>query len=215
MEFFISQYNRRVSDDSSIKRVLTIFAVIMVILSAFTLCNVDLVNWNMVWGKNLLECIRQGKIRDFAVIMEKLERPTNYNIALNFSFALWELPLYLVELAIGKTISYIIYAAWYKVLIIMVTIFTIKKIRAIISELVEESQRRRYVEIATILYIVSPIALLASIGQGQVDFLGNFLFVSGILCFVKQDYRGMTLWVSLAAVVKGLCKNLFRSIRNV
>ncbi len=223
-----SKITEILSNDSLIRKLLKVIIVFLIILSAFTLCNVDLANWNMVWGKTLLECIRTGKVRDFALILEKNGTPTNYNIVLNLSFSVWEFPIYLIEMITGRVISYYIYAAWYKVLIIIVTIITLKRFRMIIGEIAPVYNRDYYIELCTFLYLLSPVLLLASIGQGQVDFLGNYFFVNAIYAFMKNNFRNMTLWISIALIVKGFAlffyfpvlilvfgKDLFRIFKHI
>ncbi len=187
-------------DDRTVFRILYACIVILVVLSAFTVCHIDLSYWNMTWGKTFLECIHSGKLRYFAIALEEKGTPTNYSFLMNLSFSFWIIPIYIIEVLIGKTISYYVYAAWYKVFIIIITLLTVKSFKEVIFKLYGDKNKS---EVSAVLYLLSSMVLLGSIADGQVDFLGMYFFMKGMLCFVNKEYVKMSLFSSLAIIVKG------------
>ena len=98
-----------------------ITCITIIILSAFTLCHADLIGWNVTWGKQFLECIKNGNIREFQLILEAKNMPTNYNIFIQFFLGICLLPVYLIEVISSVSISNCLYAAWFKLIIIFFT----------------------------------------------------------------------------------------------
>ena len=177
-----------------------VMCLVLVFLSAFTLCHADLIGWNVTWGRQFLECIKNGNTREFQLILESKNMPTNYNIFLNAFFALSLSPIYLIELISKYTIDNYIYASWFKLNIVFFTFLTLNIFSKCLKEL-EINQTKA--EFLKFLYIASPFCLLSSIGMGQIDFLGNYFFVSGIYMFLQKKYNRMSIFIALAATVKG------------
>lgn len=145
------------------------------------------------WGRQLLECLFEGRLCEYAVILKNRGMITNYPLITNVIVALWLLPAFAWERFLGA-IPIEAYTTWYKVLIGFCAALSVREF-ACILHMHGISERDDGAPLCCL--IASPVFSIALVGGGQVDAFTLLL----LLIAFRQIMEGRT-W--LAAVFCGL-----------
>lgn len=180
--------------------VLNSIAILLSLASAalYTSCDIQANNY---WCIQLLDCLKDGTLYKYAIILHEGIWTTNYNIFINIINAVWDFPMYLFNnLVLGGKHGTYLYSAWYKIFVLFGNIFAAFTLRDIVKRISGDDQSY-WVEYIPFLYLVSPLVQIGSIGIGQIDFLGVICALMVIKCFLSEKYYKMSFWISLSLVL--------------
>lgn len=154
------------------------------------------------WGVILLDAIRNGEISNYPwLVKQGFGSPTNYTLFVNCITAIWLSPVYLVMEFVLRSEALVIYDVWYHLLLIVVTFLDVKVLGKILRKL---QFSKEDVNTGQGLFLISSIALLATIGKGQIDAYGVLFLLLGIDAHLEQRKYRMAIFMGLAILVKPL-----------
>ncbi len=122
---------------------------------------------------------------------------TNYSLFSISVISVWILPIYLISKWIS--IPLVVYTTCMKILMAILAFVLVGLIEKICKKLNLEVD---YCKVE-ILFILSPIVALYSIGMGQIDGIAVVLMLCGILLFLNGSYLKMSIVLGLSLLIKG------------
>lgn len=181
------------------ERINVVVSFIICVLYAFTVSQVDC-NTITGWARNLLDCLFNGELGRFPEYTYYISGvPSNYSLFDNTITAIGIAPLYVLERIVNGSFSYIIYDIWYKAFILVICIFDLFLFCKVLSHL--QFEHKRIIK-GIIYYLISAVVCIAVVGKGQIDIYALTFVLLGIICFMKEEYIRMSLFMGLALIVK-------------
>lgn len=155
-------------------------------------------------GKDLVECILQGKFFSF---YDYTQSTAVYSIIVYTIFAIWSIPVFIVYaikgISVWGTLSYfdIPYPIlmWYKLL---PTLFYFGVAYVLYKIILEITNKKQLAKWAFYLYVSSPIAMFSQFIFGQYDAIGLFFTVLALYFFIKKKYYWFSILTSIAITYK-------------
>ena len=147
------------------------------------------------WAVELLRTIGHGDLYNYQNNLQQIGMPTNYGLFINAIDAVIILPIYFIESFI-RPVSLILYITWYKLILSVVLVMTIKVLSKMMAFWgIDESR-------IEILVGLSFLTLVYGVAMGQVDLLSIFFMSLGLYYGSKEAYCKMSLCFSLAVMIK-------------
>ncbi|MCR5304475.1 MAG: hypothetical protein K6E33_07925 [Lachnospiraceae bacterium] len=162
------------------------------------------------WYAVFDECLLSGDLAHFADHLIAYSR-ANYSALSNIIGGIWLLPVYCLSglimhgeivtpiAAIGRA-YFVLWSLWENILILLVTFLSIKKINDILRRL----GYGRFIVVADILYLITPIVFVSSVGTGQIDCFAVLFMILGIEAFLDGRYLMTSFMMSLSLLYKGM-----------
>lgn len=155
-------------------------------------------------GKDLLECILNGKFLDF---YDYTSSTAVYLIPLYLVFAIWSIPVMVFYkifnlevwgvLEYGAIKSYLLW--WYKLLPVLFTFGTAFIIKKICVELGMSDSKKKW---TIFLFLSSPLLVYSQFVFGQYDSICMFLTTLSFLYYLRKDYTKFSIIMSVAITFK-------------
>ncbi len=153
------------------------------------------------WGIRLLDCFAVFRPSDYVAVLTESSYRSNYSIYVNLITAIWELPMYVLDHAIGGKFDLLVYANWYNVLVLLACFLCLRTIWKIVSML-GASESLRY-QILT-LFLSSAFLQWGSLAFGQIDLIGALFLILSIRFLLERKYGWMAICAAAAVEFKGL-----------
>ena len=137
------------------------------ILVSVVMCHQDVYTISG-WARNLARCTFEGNFREFAKYADiGVGIRSDYRIFVNIIGGIWELPLVICERLIGIELDPVVFAIWYKALLIISAILLSLVFRKVLigSEGYDEDEADTFI----LTFMNSAFFLIAFLGQGQID----------------------------------------------
>lgn len=171
---------------------------IVCIASAFFLNNDDQMTI-AEWGRTWWICVVENKMSLFSIMCTQAGHSINYGFITASLIGGCYAPVFAVEQIIGHELSILVYAFYFKCLLIVVNFVNLYLIVNIMQRLGGDLKRA----LATSFMIfVGPSVQLFSIGIGQIDAIIIMLMLFGILCFIDDRRILMIVCFSVAVIMK-------------
>lgn len=150
------------------------------------------------WALSYLEHFFSLDLNNYAIdYMSTGAFFTNYSLFSISIISLWCLPLYLISMIIN--IPIVLYTTWIKTLMAIISFLCVGLIDKICRKLNFESD---YCKLE-LLFILSPIVAVYSIGMGQIDGIAVIFMLLGVLFFQKKSYFKMSVVLGISILIKG------------
>lgn len=177
---------------------------IAVILFCYVSFNHGDITATATHGKDLLECILQGRFFDF---YDYTESTAVYPIAIYIIFALWSIPVYVLYKLLGIPMWGILeytgiqfpVLMWYKLLPTIFYLGTAYLLYKIVMEIKFDKDTGKWI---SFLFISTPIAIFSQFVFGQYDSIGLFFTVWALYMFIKKKYYAFSCLCSIAITFK-------------
>ncbi len=173
------------------------------ILGALAILAVIAINHNdcitiTKWVLSFLDHVVELNLKNYALdYMESGEFFTNYSLFTISVLGVWCLPIYLI----GKlmVLPFVVYTTWVKILMGLLAFINTR----LLFDICENYYLRISKTKMQILFLLSPIILIYSIGMGQIDGIALFFLLLGLSFFQKKEYVKMAIFLGLSMLIKG------------
>lgn len=151
----------------------------------------------------LLECVADGNFFGFfertAIHDYGYNNAAHYNILMYILYALWELPIYIIERLSGTTASAFVLAFWCKAI---GTAFYLGcgVLTARLAKMLGAGEAQT--AWAPLLFWLSPVAFFTTLVMGQYDSICLFFMLLAFVFYFKKDYTKFTLVMGVGIVFK-------------
>ena len=169
-------------------------------LAAILFCNSDMITVAQ-WGLQLLDCVKEGTIREYALILKDRGIITNYPIITNLITAVWLAPVYILKEICKLQFDIVVYTSWYKVLVLIVNVISVIVFNDVLNKLGYDADKKIWGDIN---YLLTPLVMLAIVAGGQVDGIGNLFLLMSFNYLLDNKYNKFAICAGLSICIKGL-----------
>ncbi len=175
------------------KWVMGIVIIVMVFCVNHNDC-ITIINWAI----SLLEHLFTHNLKNYAAdYVVSGEFFTNYSLFSNFIIAFWCLPVYLFGKII--VIPLVVYTTWLKILMAILAVVNTRLLMTICKNLSLNVERKE----VELLFLISPVIALYSIGMGQIDAIAVVLLLLGITFLQRHSFGKMAIVFGISMLIKG------------
>ncbi len=182
-----------------------IATVMLVLFTIFAYTDFAITTRN---GINVWESIFQGRFFQYYTMNLHLDIADGrfgnysamYNIAMYLLFAIWDLPLWIIEKLCGiDTLMYWEGLLYAKCILLPILLWTIAQIKDVCGEL---GYTARQTSLAWIFFVTSLSFFTCVVEVGQYDLIAIGLMMRGIKYYIRKDERRFILWFGVAFLFK-------------
>lgn len=166
----------------------------------------DIIKWYALFD----ECLIKGQLTDYAAYLEAYGA-SNYSLFSNVIGGIWLLPVYglsmlrhygsmLVDSTAVTRDVFVIWSVWHKVLILIVTLVSLK----IFNKILDKLNYGQCKYLADFIYLTNAMVFISSVGSGQIDCFAIMFMLLGIYFFIDEKYILTTLMMSFSLMYKGM-----------
>lgn len=174
--------------------------LVLAVLGGVFFCNAD-VTVITGWSVDLLDCMKNGTVRDYAYIMAAKESVNNYPLLTTVIVTAWMSPLYLGSKLLGFALPGYVRNAWFKLFVMFITVASLKVLKDIFDIKTHDAKDK---VTGIVLYILLPVIIFAMIAGGQVDGIGSLFLLLAYRDMLKESYNRFAIWGTLSVCIKGI-----------
>lgn len=146
------------------------------------------------WAIHLLDSVGSLRIREFALICNDANLPTNYSAFSNIVCGIWIAPIYIIGACFDISIPLAVYCTWMKVGVCVLNILA----ALLLSGIIKRNSNSIKTEYVVLLWFSFNLVQQYSIGNGQIDIIGIVLFLVAFSFFLDNRLTAFS-------VISGIC----------
>jgi len=123
-----------------------------------------------------------------------------YSLTVYLTLAVLMLPLKIISLIAGTALPETIEITWVNYLIAFCAVLCYFRLEKILRAMGSGEKQARAL---SVYFLTTSFVLMGSVGFGQVDIFGLYLFLIAVHKYIKKDMKGFCLWFSLSFCFKG------------
>ena len=155
------------------------------------------------WGAEFGRCILKGNIRDLAPsCIESTGVICNYSMLFTIVGGIWEFPVAMFEHFIGNKVDIFFYAIWYKILIVVFFVLTLRELKLICFC---DGCLQKNVNLFLALFSISSFVQIPILGMGQVDGISMYCCILAIRMYIEEKKGIVPLLIAFAYLIKPWC----------
>ncbi|MEI8200088.1 MAG: hypothetical protein WCG21_08500 [Eubacteriales bacterium] len=170
----------------------------------------DMIN-TMTQSSDLLKCISEGKFFHFyEYVLQKETAAGNlpetgtqcaaaYNIVIYIIFAIWSLPVYLLNAAVGIARYAYFLNLWGRILVIGLSVYCAHIITVLAAKFTDDSANAKWMGY---FFLSSPIVIYCVIIQNQYDIFSVLATLLALFFYFDKKYYRFSALMSLAICCK-------------
>ncbi|WP_346692370.1 hypothetical protein, partial [Coprobacter fastidiosus] len=152
---------------------------------------------------NFLDSVFSGKFLDFyqvAIDHSSFGHPAVYEFPIYIVFAIWNLPIYLINKAMPfDYLNSFPCLLWSKLMIVFFVLLAVKVLIKIGEELNISKEHCKWV---AFFFLTASTVIIPAFMLVQYDIISIVFMLLGIYCYMKNNLKGFILWFLLANTFK-------------